>query len=61
VALGALRGLSKDFWAFNRDVLQSVGVRLEYGPLAWHVLRHLLVMLLNPGRSIRALGRWFKS
>jgi glycosyltransferase involved in cell wall biosynthesis len=61
VALGALRGLSKDFWAFNRDVLQSIGARLEYGPLAWHVLRHLLVMLLNPGRSIRALGRWIRS
>ena len=61
VALGALRGVSKDFWAFNRDVLQSIGARLEYGLLAWHVLRHLMVMLLNPGRSIRALARRIRS
>jgi glycosyltransferase involved in cell wall biosynthesis len=58
VALGTLRGLRKDFWAFNRDVLQSIGARLEYGSLAWHVLRHLLA---NPGSSMRSLARRLKA
>lgn len=61
LALGALHGQGKDFWKFNMDVLSSIGTKLEYGSLASQILREMLAIVLNPGRSISALIRRIRS
>ena len=49
--------LRRDFWNFNIDVMGSIGARLEYGLLVVQILREMLAIVLNPGRTIRALLR----